>query len=43
MYKNRNAMVTAGKTIPTSGTIIEGRKEAAIKIFLSLNTGLKAA
>jgi hypothetical protein len=30
MYKNKNAIATAGNTKPTVGTRIEGRKEAAI-------------
>jgi hypothetical protein len=30
MYRNRKAMATAGKTRPTRGTRIEGKKEAAI-------------
>jgi hypothetical protein len=37
IYKNRNAMAIAGKTKPTVGTRIEGKKEAAmIKIPLSI-------
>jgi hypothetical protein len=32
MYKNKNAIATAGNTKPTVGTRIEGRKEAAIII-----------
>jgi hypothetical protein len=37
IYKNRNAIAIAGKTKPTVGTRIEGRKEAAmIKIPLSI-------
>jgi hypothetical protein len=30
MYMNKNAIATAGKTKPTRGTKIEGRKDAAI-------------
>jgi hypothetical protein len=30
MYKNKNAIATPGNTIPTRGTRIEGKKEAAI-------------
>jgi hypothetical protein len=30
MYKKRNAIATPGMTKPTSGTRIEGKKEAAI-------------
>jgi hypothetical protein len=30
MYKNKNAIATAGNTKPTVGTRMEGRKEAAI-------------
>jgi hypothetical protein len=30
MYRNRKAIATAGKTKPTRGTRIEGRKDAAI-------------
>ncbi len=37
IYKNNNAIAIAGKTRPTVGTRIEGRKEAAmIKIPLSI-------
>jgi hypothetical protein len=32
IYINRNAMAIAGKTKPTVGTRIDGRKEAAISI-----------
>jgi hypothetical protein len=35
MYKNRKARATAGKIIPTTGTRIEGKNEAAIANFLS--------
>jgi hypothetical protein len=43
MYRNKKAMAAAGKTMPTSGTKIVGKKEAAINyIVLSLNTASKA-
>ena len=41
MYKKIEAIVIAGKTKPTSGTKIEGKYEAAIKIFLILKYLLK--
>jgi hypothetical protein len=34
MYRNKNAMAAAGKTIPTRGTRIEGKKAAGIGVFL---------
>jgi hypothetical protein len=34
MYRNRNAIVTAGKTKPTRGTKIEGKKAAATSDIL---------
>lgn len=37
-----NAIAAAGKTMPTRGTKMEGRKEAAIGDFLSLSTVLEA-
>jgi hypothetical protein len=33
MYRNRAAMATAGNTRPTRGTMMEGKKEAAIRDF----------
>ena len=43
MYRNKKAIAAAGKTMPTSGTKIVGKKEAAINyVFLSLNTAQKA-
>jgi hypothetical protein len=33
MYKNKKAIVNAGKTKPTAGTKIEGKNEAAITKF----------
>ena len=37
MYKNKEAIATAGKTNPTKGTKIDGRKEAAmIYIYMYL-------
>jgi len=33
MYKNKEAIVIAGKTNPTRGTKIEGKYEALIKIY----------
>jgi hypothetical protein len=36
MYKNKEAIVTAGNTNPTKGTKIDGRYEALIDFFLKL-------
>ncbi len=35
IYKNNEAIVTAGKTKPTRGTKIEGRYEALIVLILN--------